>query len=453
MAKILYSTIGFGVKELYCYHDQFTNALKKHGNEVLVMTSNKIIKNGWSSNDHFSYVDEKKLDEFIKSFNPDLVIASNNVLYNRVPKIIDCPIVIFAADKPIGYADSDKIKKNVDRYHFIYETIDWEKQIYELFNPKPSRMIMMPTATDIQAESLEQDVNISFIGSNFNYTHNFKNYFYDKSVNKDLNKFKQFYDVYRSDLSQNIDDILKKLNFDKSILGKISEMDLLNLMSGNKRVQTLAAISDLGLSLYGTDNWIDVLDYSFDLALCYEKNKIITAKQNQDLYNRSKIAINLSHEQALDNFSWRVRDIMASNACLVSDYRKNLEVYFGKYVKIPTFNNPFEARDLCQKLLKDESWRSDIVKECQLAIEEKHRFSYRLRDMEQALGVKLFNNDKNGSIEFLNPDNFITKPSCTKTLLSDNGPLRVANRVRVNLIRTIKKKSKLKIKKEKMINN
>ena len=116
MAKILYSTIGFGVKELYCYHDQFTNALKKHGNEVLVMTSNKIIKNGWSSNDHFSYVDEKKLDEFIKSFNPDLVIASNNVLYNRVPKIIDCPIVIFAADKPIGYADNDKIKKNVDAF-------------------------------------------------------------------------------------------------------------------------------------------------------------------------------------------------------------------------------------------------------------------------------------------------------------------------------------------------
>jgi len=449
MAKILYSTIGFGVKELYCYHDQFTNALKKHGNEILVMTSNKIIKNGWSSNDHFSYVDEKKLDEFIKSFNPDLVIASNNVLYNRVPKIIDCPIVIFAADKPIGYADNDKIKKNVDRYHFIYETIDWEKQIYELFNPKSSRMIMMPTATDIEAESLEQDLNISFIGSNFNYTHNFKNYFTSKNTEENFDKFKQFYNIYKSDLSKSVDDVLKKLNFDKSILGKISEMDLLNTMSGNKRSQALAAISDLGLSLYGTNNWIDVLDYSFELALCYEKKKIITAKQNQDIYNRSKIAINLSHEQALDNFSWRVRDIMASNACLVSDYRKNLEIYFGKYVKIPTFNNPFEAQDLCRKLLKAESWRSDVVKGCQLAIEEEHRFCYRLRDMEQALGVKLVNDDVKGSISFLNPNNFMEKPNFVKNLLSENGPFRVVNRVRVNIARAVKKKNKFRIKRAK----
>jgi hypothetical protein len=48
--KILYSTIDFGVQELHFYHDQLTNALKKHGDEVLVMKINKINKNGWSSN-------------------------------------------------------------------------------------------------------------------------------------------------------------------------------------------------------------------------------------------------------------------------------------------------------------------------------------------------------------------------------------------------------------------
>ncbi len=447
MAKILYSTIGFGSKELYCYHDQFTNALKDAGNDVLVMTSDGIIRNGWSSNDHFENIDEKKLDDFIESFNPDLVIASNNVLYNRVPKILDCPIIIFAADKPIGYADNKKIKDNVDRYHFIYETVDWENQIKDLFAPKSSRMIMMPTATNIRAENLEQNTNISFIGTNFNFTHKFKEHFLKESDQKLTEKFRQFYDLYKNNSRDGIVGNLDKLGFKQDVVEKIGDLDLLNIMSGNKRVQTLAAIADLGLELYGHDNWIDVVDFSFELMLSYKREKIVTAKQNQDLYNRSKIAINLSHEQALDNFSWRVRDIMASNACLVSDYRKNLEVYFGKYVKIPTFNNAFEARDLCQKLLKDESWRSEIVKGCQLAIEEEHRFSYRLRDMEQALGVKLLNDGRDGSITFLNPDDFIIKPSFVKVLLSENGPIRVINRVRVNLSRAVKNKKKMKIKK------
>jgi len=447
MAKILFSTIGFGIKELYCYYDQFTKALEEAGNEVLVMTSDRIIRNGWSSNNHFSDVDEVKLNEYIKNFAPDLVIAANNVLYNHVPKIVDCPIVVFGADKAVGFADKEDLRKNANRYHFIYETPDCGKQIEDLFSPKSSRMIMMPTATNIRAESLEQSTNISFIGTNFNFTHKFKEHFLQKSDQKLTEKFRQFYDLYKNNSRDGIVGNLDKLGFNQDVVGKIGDLDLLNIMSGNKRVQTLAAIVDLGLELYGHDNWIDVVDFSFELMLAYRREKIVTAKQNQDLYNRSKIAINLSHEQALDNFSWRVRDIMASNACLVSDYRKNLEVYFGKYVKIPTFNNAFEARDLCQKLLKDELWRSEIVKGCQLAIEEEHRFSYRLRDMEQALGVKLLNDGRDGSITFLNPDDFIIKPSFVKDLLSENGPIRVINRVRVNLSRAVKNKKKMKIKK------
>ncbi len=449
MAKILFSTIGFGIKELYCYYDQFTSALKDAGNDVLVITSDNIIRNGWSSNDHFSDIDESKLDEYIKNFAPDLVIAANNVLYNHVPKILDCPIVVFGADKAIGFADKDQLIKNVDRYYFIYETPDCGKQIEDLFGPKSSKMIMMPTATNIRAESVEQNTNISFIGTNFNFTQKFKDHFlYNKSDKNLADNFKKFYESYKKNPRDGIIKNLEKVDIKKDIIGKITEADLLNLMSGNKRVQTLAAIADLGLELYGHDNWIEVVDFSFDLMLSYKKEKIVTAKQNQDLYNRSKIAVNLSHEQALDNFSWRVRDIMASNACLISDYRKNLEVYFGKYVKIPTFNNSFEARILCEKLLKDEIWRKEIVQGCQLAIEEEHRFCYRLKDMEQALGVKLLN-DCVGSIKFLNSEDFIMKPGFIKKTLGENGPIRVVNRARVNLVRAIKNKTKMRIRKKK----
>lgn len=447
MAKILFSTIGFGTQQLYCYYDQFTNALKEAGNEVLVMTSDKIIRNGWSSNKHFSHVDEKKLDQYIKDFAPDLVITANNVLYNHVPKIVDCPIIVFGADKAVGFADKDDLRKNADRYYFIYETPDCGKQILDLFNPKNSRMIMMPTATDLRAEDVEQNTNISFIGTNFNFTHKFKEHFSQKGKEKLFRQFAQFYDLYKRFPRDGVDKNLAKLGFSKDVVGKINDLDLLNIFSGNKRTQTLAAVADLGLEVYGHDNWIDTLDFSFELMLGYKREKIISAKQNQDLYNRSKIAINLSHEQALDNFSWRVRDIMATNACLVSDYRKNLEVYFGKYVKIPTFTNSFEARELCQKLLKDDLWRKEVVQGCQLAIEEEHRFRYRLRDMEQSVGVQLLNNGKKGSITFLNPDDFYSKPSLAKKMVSENGPVRKLNRVRINAARLVTNKFKMRVRK------
>lgn len=444
MAKILFSTIGFGIDKLYCYYDQFTNALKESGNEVLVMTSDKIIRNGWSSNAHFVEVNEQKLDKYIKDFNPDLVITANNVLYRHVPRLLDCPIIVFGADKALGFADKDSLRKNAGRYYFIYETPDCGKQIQDLFNPPASRMIMMPTATDLKAEDVEQVTNISFIGTNFNFTHKFKEHF--KSDHKGLaDKFRKFYEYYKANPRDGIEESLKKLGLEKDVVGKISDADLLNLMSGNKRVQTLVAIADLGLEVYGHDNWLDVVDYSLDLLLSYRREKIITAKQNQDLYNKSKIAINLSHEQALDNFSWRVRDIMASNACLVSDYRKNLEVYFGKYVKIPMFNNIFEARELTQKLLKDDIWRREVVQGCQLAIEEGHRFHHRLRDMEEAVGIKLLNGNEGGSIRFLKPEDFLRNPNIFKKVFSENGIIRVSNRARVNAIRKVKKKFKMKI--------
>ena len=171
----------------------------------------------------------------------------------------------------MGFADKEDLRKNANRYHFIYETPDCGKQIEDLFSPKSSRMIMMPTATNIRAESLEQSTNISFIGTNFNFTHKFKEHFLQKSDQKLTEKFRQFYDLYKNNSRDGIVGNLDKLGFNQDVVGKIGDLDLLNIMSGNKRVQTLAAIVDLGLEVYGHDNWIDVVDFSFELMLAYRR--------------------------------------------------------------------------------------------------------------------------------------------------------------------------------------
>jgi hypothetical protein len=67
--------------------------------------------------------------------------------------------------------------------------------------------------------------------------------------------------------------------------------------------------------------------------------------------------------------------------------------------------------------------------------------------MEQALGVKLLNEGKKGSIEFLKAEDFIAPPSFAKKLISENGPIRMLNRARVNMGRSVRKKFKMRVRK------
>ena len=98
-------------------------------------------------------------------------------------------------------------------------------------------------------------------------------------------------------------------------------------------------------------------------------------------------------------------DVMASNACLVSDYHEDFNLYFPK-VPIPLYDSPAEAKEVCSKLLKEENLRKDIVAQCHEIIEEKYRFKRYRKNWEDILGISLCSKEK-GTIEFLFPQEFI----------------------------------------------
>ncbi len=73
----------------------------------------------------------------------------------------------------------------------------------------------------------------------------------------------------------------------------------------------------------------------------------LTSKESlEDIYNSSKVNINVSHAQARGGLPWRVFDVMATNGVLVSDYQEDLELLFGSEIKIPIYHSPSEARQL-----------------------------------------------------------------------------------------------------------
>ena len=189
---------------------------------------------------------------------------------------------------------------------------------------------------------------------------------------------------------------------------KISYVSFFHYISYLNRVKVLENICDLGLVLfskiYGMKNIAKLGNLIFSIN---EINDILSASENKDIYDRSKLSINLhfahnSIDPNLSSYSWRVPDIMASNSCLVSTYCPALDQDFSKWVKIPQFSNKFEAYDLCRKLLSDESWRKDVVENSKIAIKEGgFTFDDRVMEIEQIFNLKRNEKEDNLKFEFI----------------------------------------------------
>jgi spore maturation protein CgeB len=163
---------------------------------------------------------------------------------------------------------------------------------------------------------------------------------------------------------------------------------LLMMLSGEKRLRALSTVADLGLELYGTENWQDTYYYDSKINMSHIRKRVYSIEHNQDIYNRSKIGINVPHLQATSGFPWRVMDIMASNVCLVTDYHTDFDRLFGN-IPIPTYNSSGEAYEVCRKLLNDENRRKDIVMQCQQVVDSRYRFKHLLVKLEEYSGVRM----------------------------------------------------------------
>jgi hypothetical protein len=192
---------------------------------------------------------------------------------------------------------------------------------------------------------------------------------------------------------------------------RLRVVDFHQAITSNNRIKILDALTDLGLKVHGYPlNFFNVVPYSMDLAFCFDYKSVSSLVETEEVFNSTKIGLNLYNAQAVEGFSWRVADIMASNACLISPFKEDL-TKINPYIKMPTFQTPAEARELCDKLLKDEMWRSEIVTASQKAIDEHGRFEHILKKVEEIFNIKLLNEsvseDKKGNLISLQYQNFI----------------------------------------------
>lgn len=370
------------------FYETFINGLKEAGNETLVFMSK------------FWGVDHGEIKADIKKeileYSPDVCFLFNNAFYD-LSNVVDCPIVIYEVDSPRYYFNKKSIKKCPNRYLYFIAQETSRKILMEEFAVANEKIFVMPFFTEIHADTnIPKTANISFIGSAFTVS---------STENSDFNRFlndmsesdwKVFAQCLK-DISQNPQVTMEELIAKNDITSEFVKKNLkpgwiLHMLSDEKRIDVLAAISNLGLNLYGTENWRTTYYHRIMLNLCFKKKYVYSLEHNATIYNQSRIGISISHMQAVSGFPWRVMDIMASSACLVTDYHSDFEKYFPEVIKfLPIFSNPCEAYNICKNLIEDETRRDEIILQCNEVIDNRFRFKHACCRMEEYLNVNLRN--------------------------------------------------------------
>lgn len=393
MARILVSfwqpLIGDSSDNIICYYESFAEELKKFGNEVLIL--NRIL----FTDAYFrSYAKEHEdfLVEEVRKFNPDLIIAFNNQIFECILENTNCPVGLFDADSSYLFSSKDCISKYIERYFMVTHYENWEN-VYSEMGFSLEKICTIKIATSCRREEKEKNKNISFIGTKFLQTvsENIRNYLTENKPNiyKMLKK-------HWSSGSYDYEELLKEFCPDLTC----TKHDIAQIFDWRNYV--LSSLLDLGLNLYGV-GWRDGEDNNIALMSAYDSTPKFSLKHNQDVYNESKICLSISHPQTRGYaFPWRVYDIMATSGMLISSYSSLLKEQTKDFVDIPMYNSPYDARDLCKKYLKEANMREDIVCACNDFIEKHGRWESNFRELETFFRVKLINT-KAGSIKFLKP--------------------------------------------------
>lgn len=387
MAKILVSYYRSDEKSAgatLCYFDSFFQELKNCGNEVLA------INNAYFGIFNPNTTKDKQIEEYLlakaKQFDPDLIITFYHRILQSILDAFDVPIVIYDGDELRFFSDLDVIKRDIDRYKVFSIVEDWRRDYLD-FGFKDDQIFYMPSGTAIRSDpSIKQNKQISFLGQRrFFLSTKLKRYI-SEGKNQDL-----FYEIYLDFLktgNYSYDELFKK-HVGRFTDISMDDADLWPLFDQSYLV--FAALLDLDLHIGGhAGHWKDIVEFVPQLALVHDTSRVFTLEENQNFYNSSVLSLCPMHPQAKGKgFSWRCFDIMASNACLVSSYSSELQKSLQGYVDLPMFNTPYEAREICQKLLKDDGLRLDLVQASQEYVDKNCRWESRFEQMEEILGIPL----------------------------------------------------------------
>lgn len=352
----------------------------------------------------------------LKQFNPDLCILFCNNFWD-ISYVVNCPIIIYDIDSGLEFKGMDRLRQNIDRYLFVINQTLAEINLKKLLGAMDKQICYIPFFSEIKANpEAAVTTNINFLGSNWLWQGcNFIIPFINSNPSiKDKEIARNVLNCFIESPFSTSGEIINNNEWHPQIPLDISNSKRAAVeISGIRRMRYLTSISDLGCEIRGTYWTIDLIKYFPELALNYNPKLTLSLKENQDFYNSAKISLNTKHIQAQNGFSFRICDIMASNACLVTEHCSDLRRLFPK-IPFPMFTSEIELRDCCKKILMDEGLRFEIVEASHEAIDSAHRFKHVLKKLEEFTGLNL-QTDSDGMLDFFSDeDSTLNEDACQK---------------------------------------
>lgn len=379
-----------------------SNALARMGNNVELIVVNEL--------------SQVEINKEVVSYDPDLIISFNGAgISKEILKRTICPVAIELCDSIYYLLNVNLIEKELDRFYFISGAKEYIEKINDFFpDVSNNHVAYLGHVTDVRKKDIEQDIPISFVGSLGNFDKSFEHYwchtgidFSSKEEIDTLMKTKELFQnqakaFFSNPLDASILDTPALPDFFQKTKGGDYARALVILRTCNLRYAVLDKLTDLGLKIYSVPFGMpNVIRYNFKMFECFDFTPSVTLADSETTFSRSRISLNLPHGQTLRSFSWRVPDILASNACLLSNYVVELKELMTGYIDMPMYESPAEARELAQKLLKDDVWCKEIVLASQQMIEDKCRFEHRLRKVAEKTGLKLEASSEIGSLSVI----------------------------------------------------
>ena len=369
--------------------------------------------------------------EKIKNFHPDFFILVNNQFWD-ISSYFDVPIIIYDVDSPNVFCNIEKLKQN-KRYKYLTIQKSSVSLIREILEDDSLEVEYIPPFSGVQAEECEQRINIGFCGSHWLWNDfcQVEDFLSTNPTEEERLAAKAVYKAFSENPFFSFEEFYKNLGL--SVSKKLKDGPLYYIstrLSGLKRLRCLLQLEDLGLEVRGylwNQPKSTPLKAFPEVLLSWSDEPVNNTLSTQRFYNSAKIGFNINHIQAKSGFSWRVCDILASNACLVSEATPDL---MNLGFRIATYKSAAEARELCKQLLADESLRLEYVTAAHEAIEKNHRFEVVLPLMEEFIGMSL-SAEGVGSLEMIRVSQPEVPPAAQLTAFADKVPFPILDKSRI----------------------
>ena len=380
-----------------CYGDSFyknlSNELIKNGNNVYFVNWYNLVQK--IEGQDMLKPQKQFMVNKILDFKPDVIFNFNFSLPVEILDKVQAKICIIDADSPEVFVNFDLFKEYANKKDFYYAGFQsCDKELYEQAINKTivaDRYKYIPMATNFQKRDVEYQRGIAFLGSNWYGA-------YLNGYSEEVIKgFKYLYQKYKQNIQLDWAKEWEQYKIDNDLKTNVTVNNMLSLhFLGQKRIKFLSVLSDLGLEIYGP-NWNMISNFvDIDLGLCVKGGGIYGQENVEEFYNSSKICLNCSCDAAINGFSFRVMDIMATNACILTEEKNDFHLLFDKYLSQETINavlykDRYDLREKAKRLLSDEDLCKRCVHELNNAIEQNGRWKHRIQSFEDFLGVKLLN--------------------------------------------------------------